>query len=138
MTLFSKNEVIYLQDEKGITLVETLAAIILLSIIFISFYAFFINSAKYTEVNREKLTAVDLGEEVVAELRARPLDQIEDIQDQFSSNEFNVSINVRPPEEVPEEVRKKLKLVLIEVTSKKQGDKPSSSFKTEIYVEVTD
>jgi len=59
----------YSGNEKGMSLIEILAAIVLLSIVIFSFYAFFINSATYTTINKKKLTAVDTAELVVSDLR---------------------------------------------------------------------
>ena len=44
--------------EKGLTLVEILASIVILAIVLIAFMSFFTQSAKFTKFNDEKLTAV--------------------------------------------------------------------------------
>lgn len=56
-------------NQKGLTLVEILAAIVILTIVLLSFSSFFIQSAKNTQYNKEKLTSVEVAEEVVAEVR---------------------------------------------------------------------
>ena len=55
--------------EGGVTLVEILAALVILSIVFITFFSFFTQSATFTKHNKEKLTAVQIAEEVVAKVR---------------------------------------------------------------------
>ena len=58
-----------IKNEKGLTLVEILAALVILGIVLVSFMSFFTQSAKFTAHNSEKLTAVQVGEEVVADVR---------------------------------------------------------------------
>jgi len=55
--------------ESGLTLVEVLASLVILTIVFISFFAFFTQSATFTKHNKEKLSAVDIAESVVADIR---------------------------------------------------------------------
>ncbi|WP_438311216.1 type IV pilus modification PilV family protein [Sporosarcina sp. FA9] len=55
--------------EKGVTLVEILATLVLLSIVLIGFFSFFTQSATFTKHNKEKLTAVQIAEDVVAKIR---------------------------------------------------------------------
>ena len=59
----------YIDNEKGLTLVEILAALVILGIILISFSSFFLQSAKNTKYNEEKLNAVAVAEKVIAEIR---------------------------------------------------------------------
>ncbi|KXH87301.1 prepilin-type N-terminal cleavage/methylation domain-containing protein [Sporosarcina sp. HYO08] len=56
-------------DERGLSLVEVLAAIVILSIVLVTFFSFFTQSTKYSKFNKEKLTAVQVAEEVVAKIR---------------------------------------------------------------------
>lgn len=62
-------------DEEGMTLVELLAAIVLLGILLVAFMSFFTQSAKFTAHNHETLTAIQVAEEVVADVR-----KLEDIK----------------------------------------------------------
>ena len=57
------------QSESGMTLVEILAALVLLSIVLLSFFSFFTQSTKFTQHNKAKLTNVDVAEEIVAVVR---------------------------------------------------------------------
>ncbi len=58
-----------LTDESGVTLVELLAALVILTIVFMAFFTFFTQSATFTKHNSEKLTAVQVAEAVVADVR---------------------------------------------------------------------
>ena len=58
-----------LKNNNGLTLVEILAALVLLSIVLVAFMSFFTQSAKFTAHNYETLTAVQVGEDVVGQLR---------------------------------------------------------------------
>lgn len=55
--------------ESGLTLVEVLVSLIILTIVLISLFAFFTQSATFTKYNKEKLSAVDVAERVVADIR---------------------------------------------------------------------
>ena len=58
-----------MKNEKGLTLVEILAALVILGIVLVSVMSFFTQSAKFTASNYEKLTNVQVAEEVIAEVR---------------------------------------------------------------------
>ena len=65
---------IFMHKEEGLTLVEILAALVILGIVLVSFMSFFTQSAKFTTFNYEKLTAVQVAEDVVANVRENSLD----------------------------------------------------------------
>nr|WP_251047382.1 type II secretion system protein [Planococcus sp. ISL-110] len=58
-----------MQNEKGLTLVEILAALVILGIVLVSVMSFFTQSAKFTAHNNVKLTNIQVAEEVIAEVR---------------------------------------------------------------------
>ncbi|MGE6487530.1 type IV pilus modification PilV family protein [Paenisporosarcina sp. NPDC076898] len=58
-----------LLNENGLTLVEILAAILILSLVLLSFMAMFTQSAKYTAHNRETLSSVEIAEDVIGKIR---------------------------------------------------------------------
>lgn len=62
------------RNENGLTLVEILAALVILGIVLVSFMSFFTQSAKFTAVNYEKLTAVQVAEDVISNVRENSLD----------------------------------------------------------------
>ena len=55
--------------ENGMTLVELLAAIALLGIVLFTFMSIFTQSAKFSAHNQETLTAVQIAEQVVSDVR---------------------------------------------------------------------
>lgn len=57
------------QNEEGMTLVELLAAIVLLGIVLVAFMSFFTQSAKFTAHNHEKLTNVQVAENIIGDVR---------------------------------------------------------------------
>lgn len=58
-----------LNREHGMTLVELLAAIALLGIVLFTFMSIFTQSAKFSAHNQETLTAVQIAEQVVSDVR---------------------------------------------------------------------
>ena len=58
-----------IRNEKGLTLVEILAALVILGIVLVGVMSFFTQSAKFTAHNNEKLTNVQVAEEVIGEVR---------------------------------------------------------------------
>ncbi|QHJ71662.1 type IV pilus modification PilV family protein [Planococcus halotolerans] len=58
-----------LVKESGMTLVELLAAIALLGIVLFTFMSIFTQSAKFSAHNQETLTAVQIAEQVVSDVR---------------------------------------------------------------------
>lgn len=55
-------------DEKGLTLVEVLASIVILSLIVVTFLTFFINSARTTEISEENLNVSFIAQEYMEEV----------------------------------------------------------------------
>lgn len=131
------------QNEKGLTLVEILAAVVILGIVLVSVMTFFTQSAKFTASNHDTLTAVQVGEEVVSRVRGiHSLVELTEGPEKFNGNVNEVSsdilysdfdINVKREGNL---VASKLQKVIITVQSKNKADKPNSVFKTEMYIEV--
>jgi len=92
-----------IKNQHGLTLLEVLLSITLLFIVIISFFAFFTQSFKYTQHNEEKLTASQIAEEVVAELRegTRPA---EDATDTDAYSDVTVEIDIDPEPGTPLQV----------------------------------
>ncbi|MBB6455053.1 type II secretory pathway pseudopilin PulG [Salirhabdus euzebyi] len=59
-----------LQSEKGLTLVELIAAFVIITILLISFFSFFSQGAKYSEINDDSIKASNLARQVLEELRS--------------------------------------------------------------------
>jgi prepilin-type N-terminal cleavage/methylation domain-containing protein len=57
------------RNENGLTLIEILAAIVIMSLVLICFMAVFTQSAKYTAHNQETLTSVEIAEDIIGKVR---------------------------------------------------------------------
>lgn len=110
-----------IQNNRGLTLVEILAALVILGIVLVTFMSFFTQSAKFTAFNNEKLTAVQVAEDVVAQVRIGDLVI-------GSYEDYEVSIEI---EEGPENLKK----AIITVTSVSERELKSKPFITEMYFE---
>ncbi|WP_458412330.1 type IV pilus modification PilV family protein [Schinkia sp. CFF1] len=58
------------RGSKGFTLIEVLVAVVILSIILLTFFGFFSQSALFTNRNKQQLTAVNLAQEVIATMKS--------------------------------------------------------------------
>ncbi|KGR79649.1 prepilin-type N-terminal cleavage/methylation domain-containing protein [Ureibacillus manganicus] len=58
-----------MHNEKGLTLVEVIAAIILLSIILISIFSFLLNSTRLNNMNDESIQAMNIARSTSVEVR---------------------------------------------------------------------
>ncbi|MEH7384535.1 type II secretion system protein [Bacillus sp. JJ1521] len=58
-----------IKNEKGVTLIELICSIAILTIILISFMSFFIMSAKYNGVSSDKMNATNIAREVQEEFK---------------------------------------------------------------------
>lgn len=122
-----------LKEERGISLMEVVASIVLITIILISFFGFFIQSSKHTKFNEEKLKSIEIAENVIAEIRKSP--------DNYKSNTpiaevivfdtgYTVLLTI-------EDGPNSLKEATIEVTPIAGKGIKQSPFITHIYYEVT-
>lgn len=72
--------------QNGFTLVETLASIVLLVIILLSFTQLFVQTNKAAKINNEKLVVINLADGILEGLKAKPMKEIKaasDVQDYF-------------------------------------------------------
>lgn len=131
------------QNEYGMTLVELLAAIVLLGIVLVAFMSFFTQSAKFTAHNHETLTAVQVAEEVVGEVRA--INKIEGmkkdnnaLQGKKIRDDKNYPPYIVTIEEIeaPVLVKEKLKKAIITVKSAPGAGINEPEFQTEMYFKV--
>lgn len=58
-----------IKNEKGVTLIELISSIAILTIILLSFMSFFIMSAKYNGVSSDKMNATNIAREVQEEFK---------------------------------------------------------------------
>ncbi|TWT08960.1 prepilin-type N-terminal cleavage/methylation domain-containing protein [Planomicrobium sp. CPCC 101079] len=115
------------QNERGLTLIEILAALVILGIVLISVMSFFTQSAKFTAHNNEKLTNVQVAEEVIAEIR-----QGKYLSDTSFTREgaYKVEIDIKDGPE-------NLELATVVVSSPEGAGIDESDFTTQMYFEVS-
>lgn len=126
------------KKESGLTLIEVVASIVILSIVLISFASLFLQSTKHTKYNKEKLTAVEVAELVVADIRSdKKLDVLKGYE---PTNEADIFVNkeITPNYDVEIKVSEgpselDLKKAIITVTPNSDTATKKSSFTTEMY-----
>ncbi|MFC3211888.1 type IV pilus modification PilV family protein [Planomicrobium okeanokoites] len=140
----------FLNKEKGMTLVELLAAIALLGIVLFTFMSIFTQSAKFSAHNQETLTAVQIAEQIVSDVRdletILTLNNVDNykkvggfIEDKDTYDHFIVKvteeeIQVTRPDS-PATILK-LKKAKISVKAKPGFGINEPEFKTEMYLKV--
>ncbi|MEY9969736.1 prepilin-type N-terminal cleavage/methylation domain-containing protein [Lysinibacillus sp. RC46] len=74
-----------IKSQRGFSLIEVVASLVLISIILLSFAQIFISTNKTATVNTEKLVTVNLADAVLAKLKSDPLTKIatKDLNDYF-------------------------------------------------------
>ncbi|MFJ3387389.1 MULTISPECIES: prepilin-type N-terminal cleavage/methylation domain-containing protein [unclassified Lysinibacillus] len=74
-----------IKSQRGFSLIEVVASLVLISIILLSFAQIFIFTNKTAIVNTEKLVTVNLADAVLAKLKSDPLTKIatQDLNDYF-------------------------------------------------------
>lgn len=84
-----------LHSQKGLTLIEILASIVILSIVVITFFTFFINSSGYTSISSEKFQTTNLAREVSNEFKvnADVKNDLKNVIDQYNNNKSLTSIS---------------------------------------------
>ena len=139
-----------LKNQNGMTLVEILAALTILSIVLISFTMIFLQSSYFTAHNKESLTMIQLGEEIVGDIRAdysfknlvgikkdgvevdltRPFINLNDGEYIYHPplTDYKVTINLKPGL-----ISGYLKRAEIKITTVNSNQK---AFETEMYIEV--
>lgn len=73
----------FVNNERGVTLIELLISIIILSIILLTFMTFFTNSSKYNSISKEKFDATNLVRETKENLKVN--EQKADLQNLIKS-----------------------------------------------------
>ncbi|WKA56193.1 type IV pilus modification PilV family protein [Planococcus shixiaomingii] len=131
------------RSEYGMTLVELLAAIVLLGIVLVAFMSFFTQSAKFTAHNHETLTAIQVAEEVVADVRGiKKLEDLKKLNNTLQNRKIIDDINYLPyiviieEKDAPTSVNLKLKKAVITVKSAPGAGINEPEFITEMYFKV--
>lgn len=112
----------FLAKENGMTLVELLAAIALLGIVLFTFMSIFTQSAKFSAHNQETLTAVQVAEEIVAEVRTGAYS----VSENFTRQGYDTKIII-------EDGPANLKLATIIVKSPEGAGINNPEFTTQMY-----
>lgn len=125
------------QNEQGLTLIEVIASLVIISIVLISFLGLLLQSTKHTKYNKDKLTEVDVAEQVVADLRESKCEQLEGKE---YSIDYKVALtcdaNHKEGSVGEEGLPENLKRAIITVTTKSPSNEKKSPFATETYYKV--
>lgn len=62
-----------MKNDKGFSLVEVVASLVLITIVLMSFAQIFVQSNKVAATNNEKLTTINLADAVLAKIKSQPL-----------------------------------------------------------------
>ena len=89
-----------IKNPKGFTLIEVVAAIIIITIILLSFSQLFIQTNRTAAMNTEKLVTINLADAMLERVRARTYPRATDIQSYFvDTTQTNKKLK-NPPLEV--------------------------------------
>ena len=122
----------FLKEERGVSLVEVVASIVLVTIILLSFFGFFVNSAKHTKFNEDKLTSIEIAENIIATIRSNPIEY----RNNVSNKEVNVSSEYISSITIIDGPNALLKKATIKVKPMTGKGIKQSPFITHIYYEV--
>ncbi len=91
-----------IKSQRGFSLIEVVASIVLLSIILVTFAQIFISSNKTATINTEKLVTVNLADAVLAKLKSEPLPKIatSDLNEYFIDTTEPKDTEKNPPLEM--------------------------------------
>ncbi|MGE8001906.1 type IV pilus modification PilV family protein [Lysinibacillus sp. NPDC093216] len=91
-----------IKSQRGFSLIEVVASLVLISIILLSFAQIFISTNKTATVNIEKLVTVNLADAVLAKLKSDPLTKIatKDLNDYFKDTSEPDAKKKNPPLEI--------------------------------------
>lgn len=133
-------------NNHGLTLIEVLAALVILGIVFIGFMTFFTQSAKITVHNKEKLTAVEVAEDVVGKIRSNNdgnllttsfltcLNGAVPTGCSYTFDKGSYEVTVTESDSPMENQLKKLEITVVPLAP---ADIPNKPFKTEMYTEMS-
>ncbi|MDD1502040.1 type II secretion system protein [Lysinibacillus sp. CNPSo 3705] len=91
-----------IKSQRGFSLIEVVASLVLISIILLSFAQIFISTNKTATVNTEKLVTVNLADAVLAKLKSDSLTKIatQDLNDYFNDTGEPDAKKKNPPLEI--------------------------------------
>ena len=79
----------YIKNNKGFSLIEVIAAVVILSIILLSFSQLLIQANKTANLNNEKLVVINLADGVLVKLQAKPIQKNDSYNYDEVQNYFN-------------------------------------------------
>lgn len=116
------------QNEKGLTLIEVLASLVILSIVLISFSSLLLQATKHTKYNKEKLTEVDVAEQVIGDIRGETSYQsiLERTETTYYPEDYSVELSCKKgPNQLNE--------ATVKVEAISQASQKKSAFITQTY-----
>ncbi|WP_078381916.1 type IV pilus modification PilV family protein [Sutcliffiella halmapala] len=112
-----------ISNEKGVTLIELLASIVILSIVILGLLTFFSQLMSHSLKVEDKLTTINLAEKVLNEYKL--------VQEEFTEHELNGKIYYSKVIELPDQ--RYLDLLPIRVEIYTDNSYNSTSMATQIY-----
>lgn len=82
-------------NQKGFSLIEVIASIVIISIVLLSFFQLFIQSNKTAVANNEKLVVINLADAILERIKVTPIKEdskILNVNDYFNSNSADSNI----------------------------------------------
>ncbi|WP_409368576.1 prepilin-type N-terminal cleavage/methylation domain-containing protein [Lysinibacillus sp. 38-6] len=84
-----------IKSQRGFTLIEVVASLVLISIILLSFAQIFISTNKTAALNNEKLVTVNLADAVLAKVKSESLPKLSsnNLNDYFKNMDTTIKVN---------------------------------------------
>lgn len=91
-----------LEDEKGFSLVEVVASIVIIAIVLLSFAQIFIQTNRTSVLNNERLVVVNLADAALAKLTSQPIPKqtTTDLNAYFTDTSQSDNTKKNPPTEI--------------------------------------
>lgn len=142
-----KKPLTYLQSKKGFTLIEVIASVIIIGIIFFGFFQLIIQSNAVAHSNNNKLILINLADAELERLQATQFNTYSELQTYINThksqkiidNEYKIKIEVAPAKKIVNGIvsnESSIKLYNVTVTVSEQNQKKNSKSVAEGYVSV--
>lgn len=84
-----------MKNNKGFTLIEVIASLVIITIVLISFAQIFIQANKQASLNNEKLVVINLADAVLEKLKATPVQKktITNVNEYFQNEPTTMILN---------------------------------------------
>lgn len=122
-------------NQKGLTLIEILAAVVILMIVIVGFLGFFSQAISHSRITEDKLTAINLAEKVLSE-RKNSSDKLEGREysvEDVNGKTYYAIIDQNPSIQTNPELN--LQVIYIEIYSKDPTESKNVNIEpiTELY-----